>query len=103
MSWLDTSQISAAQKYIDERNAKAGKAIDISKHRGYTAGDAGVLAFAGIRNVDGLPLALLKSGDEILVQPIDSATANRLRRVPLGDAVSVSGEGSVRVGKGRSR
>lgn len=89
-------------KYIAEREGKRLKGFDIPKHSRYTAGD-GVLSFAGVRNVEGHILALVKRGDDVLVVPIDQTTANRLKRVAVGDTVSITPEGSIKTSKGRSR
>jgi len=61
------------------------------------------MTFAGIRNVEGRPLALLKHGDEVMVMPIDQATARRLSRIKIGDPVSITPKGSIKTSKGRSR
>ena len=49
------------------------------------------------------PLALLKRGEEVMVMPIDQATARRLTRIAVGDAVSITAKGSIKTSKGRSR
>lgn len=94
--------LAAADKYIAEREAKRSKGFDIPKHARYTAGD-GALAFQGVRNIEGQALALLKRGDEVMVMPIDQATARRLSRIAVGDAVTVTPKGSIKTSKGRSR
>lgn len=95
-------QVKAMDKYIAEREGKRLKGFDIPKHSRYTAGD-GALSFAGMRNVEGQTLALVKRGDDVLVMPIDQATANRLKRIAVGDAVSITPKGSIKTSKGRSR
>jgi hypothetical protein len=95
-------QIAAMEKYIDEREAKRLNGFDIPKHSGYNFED-GALAFAGVRTVEGQPLALLKRGEAMLVLPIDQATARRLSRISVGDPVSVTSKGSIKTTKGRSR
>lgn len=92
----------AADKYIAEREAKRLKGFDIPKHSRYTDGD-GSLAFQGTRTVEGQLLALLKRGEEVMVMPIDQATARRLTRIAVGDAVSITPKGSIKTTKGRSR
>ena len=94
--------LAAADKYIAEREAKRSKGFDIPKHARYTAGD-GALAFQGVRNIEGQALALLKRGDEVMVMPIDQATARRLSRIAVGDAVTITPKGSIKTSKGRSR
>lgn len=93
--------IAAAEKYIAEREATRLKAVDIPKHIRYKGAIDTSAAFAGIRKVDGQSLALLKRGEEIMVLPIDEATARRLKRVSVGDVVSVTTTGSIKT-KGRS-
>lgn len=95
-------QIKAMDKYIAEREGKRLKNSDIPKYFRYTAGD-GALSFEGMRNVEGQTLALVKRGDDVLVMPIDQATANRLKRIAVGDAVSITPKGSIKMSKGRSR
>lgn len=94
--------LAAADKYIAEREAKRAKGFDIPKHSRYTDG-AGGLSFAGVRNVDGQTLALLKRDETVMVLPIDQATARRLSRIAVGDPVSVTPRGSIKTSKGRSR
>lgn len=91
----------AVDKYIEEREEKRLKGIDIPKHRGYIESEKGVFAYAGIRFKDGEPLALLKTGEnEIVVLSINVSTANRLKRCKLGDIVTLRA-GQIRT-KGRS-
>jgi hypothetical protein len=95
-------QIAAAEKYIDEREQKRFKIYDIPKNFLYN-GQNGTFAYGGTRNVDGHALALLKQGDEVMVLPIDQATTRRLKRIVVGDPVTVSPTGSLRTSKGRSQ
>lgn len=88
--------------YIAEREAKRLKGFDIPKHSRYTDG-IGALTFAGLRNVEGHTLALLKREESILVRPVDQATARRWSRIAVGDSVRVTPWGSIKTSKGRSR
>lgn len=97
---LDKPQ--AADKYIAERSSKRAKGFDIPNHRRYNSLDKGTAVFAGLRQIDDENLALLKRGEEIIVLPVDVATAQRLKRLSLGDQVSLSDKGAIRK-KGRSR
>jgi hypothetical protein len=90
----------AADKYIAEREDKRLLGIDVPRHARY-AGATGALIYAGTRHVDGQALALLKHGDLVLVLPIDGVTAQRVRRIPVGDSVAVSPKGGISTGKGR--
>lgn len=99
---LKPEQIAAAEKYIDEREQKRFKIYDIPKHFLYN-GQKGTFIYSGIRNVDGHALALLKHGDGVMVLPIDQATTRRLKRIMVGDPVTISPTGSLRTSKGRSQ
>lgn len=92
----------AASQYIAEREMKRFKTMDIPKYNHYTAQQAGVVAFAGMRQTGEQTLALLQRGDDVLVLPIDETTARRLKRVDVGSAISVTPQGVLRT-KGRSR
>lgn len=93
---------SAMDKYIAERTAKRAKGFDIPNHKGYTEGDKGAALFAGTRQIGDETLALLKRDEEVIVLPVDAATARRLKRLSLGDAVTLDAKGAIRK-KGRSR
>jgi len=92
----------AADKYIAEREQKRALGLDISKHSRYTSSLVGAAVFAGIRQIEGQALALLKRGEEVLVMPIGDGEAQRLKRVAIGAAVTVTPLGSIK-SKGRSR
>jgi hypothetical protein len=92
----------SADKYIDARNQKRIRIFDIPEHKRFNALHAGEVSFAGVRQVDGQALALLRKDDLILVLPVDGAIARRLQRVKVGDSVSVTAGGVIQV-KGRSR
>jgi len=94
--------LTAADKYIAEREGKRAKGFDIQKHKRYTVGE-GSLIFQGVRDVDGQRLVLLKRDGEIMVMPVDQATAQRLSRTKVGADVSVTLKGSIKTTKGRSR
>lgn len=97
-----TDGFAAADKYIAEREEKRLKLFDIPKHSRYNHCNDGVAAFAGIRQIEGQTLALLRHDAEVMVLPIDEATARRLKRIAVGDAVTVTLNGSIKT-KGRSR
>lgn len=92
----------AAEKYIAEREQKRSKLFDIPKHVKYNFTNDATVVFSGVRQVDGQALALLKQGNEIAVLPVDEATVRRLKRVSVGDQVSVTAKGAIKT-KGRSR
>jgi hypothetical protein len=97
----ETPAIAASAKYVFEREQRRLTLSDIPKHLAYD-GFQGQVAFAGLRTVDDQPLALLKRGAEIVVVPVDGATARRLKRLASGDMVTVARHGVIRT-KGRSR
>ena len=93
----------AADKYIAERENKRLIIGDITKHTRYNHFDSGDAVFVGIREVDKHFLALLRNDkDEVMVLPIDESTSRRLKRVAVGDSVTVSANGSIKT-KGRRR
>ena len=105
-AWLGVAPATtaAADRYIAERNAKKQKIFDIPKHSRYTPGK-GALSFQGVRYIDGEGMALLRRGDAdvTMVMPIDQATARRLSRVKVGDAVSITAKGSIKTSRGRNQ
>jgi hypothetical protein len=97
-----------ADAYITEREEKRLKGIDLPKHRHSRQGDEGNASYAGTRQVGGQFLALLKKGDEIIVMPVDEATASRMSRLKRGDLLTLKPDGSISAAKtitrkGRSR
>lgn len=94
--------IAAAEKYIVERQEKIIKGIDIQRHRKHNEHDVGTAQFAGLRQIEGESLALLKRNDEIIVLPIDVPTLRRMKRLSLGDEVMLTAKGVVKT-KGRGR
>ena len=90
----------AADKYIAEREAKRLKGFDIPKHCRYN-GEDGAFSYAGSRSIEDHQLVLLKRGDDVLVLPVDPATARRVKRVSIGESVTVNAKGSITTSKGR--
>ncbi|HAT3955925.1 TPA: relaxase/mobilization nuclease domain-containing protein [Kluyvera ascorbata] len=95
--------LTAAEKYISEREQKRLKWFDIPKHRGYTSEDKGQFEYAGQRKGENEVIALLKRNDEVVVMPVSDYTARRLSSVKVGDPITLTASGSVRTAKGRSR
>lgn len=79
----------AIAKFIGERNSKLRFVNDISKYERYTDADESIGTYAGTRSIDGQLLALLKRDDKVDVLPVDAATALKLKRLRIGDAVTV--------------
>lgn len=92
----------AITQYMEERNGKRTTVSDIPPHRRFETRDAGVHRFAGLRTIEGFPLALVQIHDDIAVLPIEKATMYRLRRLALGDPVRVTPTGALRVKTGRT-
>ncbi len=94
----------AVRTYVAERNKAALSLNDISKHRGRRQGEEGRYFFSGLRQVEGQSLALLKKDNEVVVVSLkDEAAVRRLKRLSLGDQVSMAGNGSIITKQGRSR
>jgi hypothetical protein len=92
-------------QYVEEREAKRSKGFDIKKHRRYTAPEKAaevVMRYAGTRCKSGEWLALFELGEVVDVMPVDQATASRLKRLVIGDVVTVTAQGSIKT-RGRSR
>lgn len=92
----------AAATYVFEREQKRLTLFDIPKHIHYTFDNDGPATFGGIRSVAGQALALLQRDEQIMVLPVDDATARRLGRVTIGTELTVHANGSIKK-KGRSR
>lgn len=100
---VSREQLAAVEKYIKEREQKRQNGFDISNHSLYN-NDSLAVTFSGVRTIDEHSMALLKKQDgSIGVLPIDNATAQRLKRVKIGEPVSVTDKGSVKKLKGRNR
>ncbi len=100
---LDAAAIAAADQYIEEREQKRINIIDISKYRRYNEADIGNATFSGIRRIEGQSLVLLKRGEEIVVMPINEATVRQMKRLSIGDPVTIAKNGSIKTTKGRRR
>lgn len=95
-------EVNQVEKYVTEREAKRLKGFDIPEHRRYDFDQGGAFTYQGTRQVEGQKLALMKKGETVHVLPVDEKTANRLRRVKVGDSVTVDANRTVRT-KGRTR
>ena len=91
----------AADQYVQERETKRAKGFDIMKHHRYNDYN-GIAVFAGLRKVGGQGLILFECEGAIQVMPIDSKSLNKIKRLSIGDQISVSPKGISRL-KGRSR
>jgi hypothetical protein len=91
-----------AEQYIAEREEKRQRGLDVPKHEKYRD-EEGTFEFAGIRNVGGQALALLKNeeSDTVFVRPVDQDTAEKLKRIGIGDKVNVTQDGIRKRGMSR--
>lgn len=92
---LSSPAMPAALRYVDERNNSRAKGIVIPEHRLYNSADAGRLSFVGVRQVDGYPLALVRKDDQVLVVPSDEKTIHRLKRLSVGEPVTLTDDGKL--------
>jgi hypothetical protein len=92
--------LTAAETYIAERNAKRAAGMDISLHAPYSPG-AQDLRLAGVRNVDGQALGLLRGDDVVMVMAMDAVSVSRVARMKVGDPIRIK-DGIVQ-GRGRRR
>ncbi|EPG9766532.1 TraI/MobA(P) family conjugative relaxase [Escherichia coli] len=99
---MSLEERNAVRQYIAEREEKRAKGFDIPKHTLYNLSHDGPATYAGVRQVNGQFMGLLKRGDEIVVLPVNEATARRMKRMTLGDDVTLTAKGVVKA-KGRSR
>lgn len=94
--------VSATGKHIEKRDQGRSLHFDIKNNIRYTDRKSGADTSAGTHQGEGQSPALLKHGEEIPGVPIDEASAQRQKRVVVGDAVTVTQPGSTKT-KGRSR
>jgi hypothetical protein len=83
-----------------ERNGKRAAGMDIPLHTPFTPG-AQNLRLAGVRNVDGQALVLLRADDVVMVMAMDAVSASRVARMKVGDPIRIK-DGVVQ-GRGRRR
>lgn len=105
--------LNSVDKYINERNDKMNKGIDIKHHMRYNEffgqNESTVdVQYNGMRYVDNNSLALFEIDNKILVIPIiDKKIETQLRKCRKGDAISLSEEGirikSIRYTKSKVR
>jgi hypothetical protein len=91
------------QALLSEANTEVRSSpFDIKNNIRYTACKSGAETSAGTCQGEGQSPALLKRGEVAPGVPIDEASAQRQKRVAVGDAVTVTQPGSTKT-KGRSR
>jgi hypothetical protein len=91
----EKAKLEPAEQYIAEREEKRQRGLDVPKHEKYRDGEEGTFEFAGIRNVGGQALALLKNeeSDTVFVRPVDQDSVEKLKRIGIGDKVNVTQDG----------
>ncbi len=95
--------LEAANKYIKEIEKKRLSGFDILRNTLYNEDQAGEVSFSGIRKIDGQAMALLQRNNEIFVMPLDEAGERKLKRLAIGDQVTIAKNGVIKTSKGRSR
>lgn len=103
LNWVSHSlHQSAADKYIAERESKRANGLAIPKHIRFDFLNKHAARYAGTRQVEGQALALLMLGEEIIVVPVGSTAAARLRRLVAGQKVILTAKGAIKT-RGRTR
>jgi hypothetical protein len=80
--------LTLAEAYIAERNAKRAAGMDIALHAPFAAG-AQDLRLAGVRNIDGRALVLLRADVVVMVMAMDAVSASRVARMKIGDPIRI--------------
>ncbi len=92
--------LTAAETYIAERNAERAAGMEVPLHTPFTAGPRD-LRLAGVRNVDGQALVLLRADDVVMVMTMDAVSASRVARMKVGDPIRI--KDGVAQGRARGR
>jgi hypothetical protein len=74
--------------------------MEVPFHAPFTAG-AKDLRLAGVRNVDGQALVLLRANDVVMVMAMDAVSAGRVARMKVGDPIRILA--GIVQGRGRRR
>ncbi|MCS6730731.1 hypothetical protein, partial [Proteus mirabilis] len=74
----------------------------IPKHSRYN-NEKGELRYGGVRTVNEQSLALIKKDNDVLVLAVDKLVAQKLKKLKIGDSVTISNDGIIKRTKGRSR
>lgn len=101
------TQPEVIEDFIEARQKSADKISSILDHREWVSDDVGAAIFAGRRNMsDQTQVVLLQRGDEMLVKPVDEATAEQIETWKIGQPVEIDAAGNLKVKaprKGRKR
>ena len=74
--------------------------MEVPLHAPFAAG-AQDLRLAGVRNVEGQGLVLLRAKDVVMVMPMDAVSASRVARMKVGDPIRIMA--GIVLGRGRRR
>ena len=88
--------------YIAERNEKRQTIKDIPLHRKFIPEDAGKAHFAGIRHTDNDAFILFQKNEEMLLMLIDTEQEAQLKHLKIGEPLSLTLNGQIKLGRGRS-
>src|SRR5690606_19572398 len=101
---IGKQHIEATQRYVAERQEKRTSGMDVPEHQLHD-GKAGLVKYAGVRRVDGYPMALLEleGSTKVWVLPIDEGAARRLNKVSRGQTIEVTPKAGLKTRQGRGR
>lgn len=83
---------SAANNYIDERNAKREAGMDVPLHVPFREG-ASDMRFGGVRTAKGKDLALVQTGNVIMVLELDADSKRAVAELKRGDEIDITLDG----------
>lgn len=95
---IPPDHLNSVDKYINERNDKMNKGIDIKQHIRYNElknfNKSIDVQYGGMRYINNNALALFETDNKILVIPItDKKIETQLRKCRKGDAITITEEG----------
>jgi len=99
---IDLQSKKGIDYYISERNEKRHTMKDILFHRKFTLEDTGKANFAGIRHKDNETFALFKKNEEMLLMMIDIEQEAQLKHLKIGEPLSLTRNGQIKLNRGRS-
>ena len=79
----------AVDTYIDERNAKREAGMDVPLHVPFREG-ASDMRFGGLRTAKGQDLALVRTGDVIMVLELDAESKRVVSKLTRGDEIEIT-------------
>lgn len=103
---IDSAAILAANKYIEERNEKSKKIIDIKEHIQYNELNSftSYYSYNGIRYISGHALALFETdNNSIAVVPVSKEIENKLRKCSRGTLITINKSGKFNIQQNRRK